>query len=57
MGLTDGVDAVVLAADASGVEDGSGSKISQVDEHVYAVVSGLRADGRVLIDRARQVGR
>jgi hypothetical protein len=32
----------------------AGEKLLQVDAHVWVAVAGLRADGRVLVDRARQ---
>ncbi|KXB00278.1 proteasome subunit alpha [candidate division MSBL1 archaeon SCGC-AAA261G05] len=48
---------VVLAAERRSpsklVEDGSVEKIFQVDDHIGAGASGLIADARVLIDRAR----
>lgn len=48
---------VVLAAErrttSELVEDGSVEKIFKIDEHVGAAASGLIADARVLIDRAR----
>lgn len=48
---------VVLAAERRSpselVEDGSVEKIFQIDDHVGAGASGLIADARVLIDRAR----
>lgn len=48
---------VVLAASAAARrEDGlvEGQKLVMIDEHIYAASAGLRADGRVLFDRARQ---
>lgn len=48
---------VVLAAErrttSELVEDGSVEKIFKIDEHIGAAASGLIADARVLIDRAR----
>lgn len=50
-------DGVVLAAEkmvrSKLVEETSIEKIFQIDEHIGAAVSGLIADGRVLIDQAR----
>ena len=57
--LVDGC-AVILAAWSSewgrGQDDGlvEGQKLVMIDEHIYAAAAGLRADGRVLFDRARQ---
>lgn len=50
-------DGVVLAAErrttSELVEDGSVEKIFKIDKHIGAAASGLIADARVLIDRAR----
>ncbi len=50
-------DGVVLAAERKStsklVEDGAVEKIFKIDKHIGAAASGLIADARVLIDRAR----
>jgi len=58
LAVTDDEGGVFLIAEASDDESDDllsmGEKLIELDEHVWMAVSGFRADGRVLGDRARQ---